>query len=69
MASLDVKAKEYRRCYTVCSLLLLEHLALVLEMRRIEFGVPDNNEVELRQINKQILPVSLGPEEVNRLHC
>lgn len=53
----------------VCSLLLSEHLALVLEMRKIEFGVSDNREVELRQINKQILPVSLGPEEVNRLQC
>ena len=53
----------------VCALLLLEYLALFLEMRKIEFGVSDNNEIELRQINKQILPVSLGPEEVNRPQC
>jgi len=44
------KADKYRQCYSVCSLLLLEYLALGLGMRKIESDISDTMKLSIGKL-------------------
>jgi len=52
--------------FTACSGVLSTGLR---DEKKRGFGVSDSNEMKHWQINKQLLPVSPGTEEVKRLQC